>query len=360
MAGSETAARAAADAAPKGVPSAGLPRWVGVAGRQVASVLVTLLGLLALTFFMGRMLPIDPVIAIIGEQAEKSTYDMVYAQLGLDKPLYVQFLLFIRDMLSGEFGDALFTGNKVAEDLKRVFPATIELATVAIMFGVGLGVPFGMLAAVYRGSVLDHVARFVGLLGYSSPTFWLGLMGLILFYASLGWVGGPGRLDVIYLDMVDTRTGLLLVDALLAGEDEVFWNAFSHIVLPASILGYSSMAYISRMTRSFMLEQLGQEYIIAARVKGLSKWQVVWRHAFRNILVQLITVIALAYAFLLEGAVLTETVFAWPGFGRYLTSGLLAGDMNAVLACVLIIGIIFVGLNLLSDILYRSLDPRTR
>jgi len=338
----------------------GLPKWLKLVGRQVASVLVTLLGLLALTFFMGRMLPIDPVIAIIGEQAEKETYDMVYAQLGLDKPLYVQFALFIRDMMTGEFGDALFTGNKVAEDLKRVFPATIELATVAIMFGVGLGVPFGMLAAVYRGSVLDHVARFIGLLGYSSPTFWLGLMGLILFYATLGWVGGPGRLDVIYLDMVDTRTGLLLVDSLLAGEPDVFWNAFSHIVLPASILGYASMAYISRMTRSFMLEQLGQEYIVAARVKGMSRWRVVWRHAFRNILVQLITVIALAYAFLLEGAVLTETVFAWPGFGRYLTSGLLAGDMNAVLACVLIIGIIFVGLNLLSDVLYRMLDPRTR
>ena len=337
-----------------------MPSWLKTAGKQAASVLVTLLGLLALTFFMGRMLPIDPVIAIIGEQAEKETYDMVFAQLGLDKPLYVQFWLFIRDMMSGEFGNALFTGNAVAHDIRRVFPATIELATVAIMFGVGIGVPLGMLAAVYRGSVLDHVARFVGLLGYSSPTFWLGLMGLILFYASLGWVGGPGRLDVVYLDMVDTRTGLLLVDALLAGEPEVFWNAFSHIILPASILGYASMAYISRMTRSFMLEQLGQEYIVAARVKGMSRWRVVWRHAFRNILVQLITVIALAYAFLLEGAVLTETVFAWPGFGRYLTSGLLAGDMNAVLACVLIIGTIFVGLNLLSDVLYRLLDPRTR
>lgn len=193
MSVSETGGRAALRGGPP-TPTA-LPSWLKQLGKQAASVAVTLLGLLAITFFMGRMLPIDPVIAIIGEQAEKSTYDMVYAQLGLDKPLYVQFALFIRDMMTGEFGDALFTGNKVAADLKRVFPATIELATVAIMFGVGLGVPFGMLAAVYRGSVLDHVARFIGLLGYSSPTFWLGLMGLILFYASLGWVGGPGRLD---------------------------------------------------------------------------------------------------------------------------------------------------------------------
>jgi peptide/nickel transport system permease protein len=329
-------------------------------GQQAASIAVTLLGLLALTFFMGRMLPVDPVISIVGEQATKEAYDMVYRQLGLDKPLYVQFALFIRDMASFNFGDAMFTGNKVAVDIGRVFPATVELATFAIIIGVGIGVPLGMLAAVYRGSVLDHVARFVGLLGYSSPTFWLGLMGLIVFYASLGWVAGPGRLDVFFIDQVESVTGLVLVDSLLAGDYEVFGNAFSHIVLPGTILGYASMAYISRMTRSFMLEQLSQEYIVAARVKGLSRWRVVWRHAFRNILVQLITVIALAYAFLLEGAVLTETVFAWPGFGRYLTSGLLAGDMNAVLACVLIIGIIFVGLNLFADLLYRLLDPRTK
>ena len=336
------------------------PRWVRLVWRQVSSIAVTLLGLLALTFFMGRMLPVDPVVSVVGEQADQATYDMVYHQLGLDKPLYTQFWLFVRDMLTGEFGNALFTGHRVADDLARVFPATIELASFAIIIGVGIGVPLGILAAVYRGSALDHISRFVGLLGYSSPTFWLGLMGLIIFYATLGWVGGPGRMDVAYLDMMEPRTGLMLVDSLLAGEYDLFWNAFSHIVLPGTILGYGSMAYISRMTRSFMLEQLGQEYVIAARVKGLSRWQVVRRHALRNILVQLVTVIALAYAFLLEGAVLTETVFAWPGFGRYLTSGLLAGDMNAVLACVLIVGIIFVALNLLADTLYRLLDPRTR
>lgn len=337
-----------------------MPRWVGAIGRQGASILATLLGLMALTFFMGRMLPVDPVVSIIGQQADQATYNMVYHQLGLDRPLPVQFLSYMRDMLSGNFGDALFTGHRVADDLARAFPATIELASFAILIGVGIGVPLGVLAAVYRGSAIDHVARFVGLLGYSSPTFWLGLMGLIVFYASLGWVGGPGRLDVSYLDIVEPRTGLLLVDSLLEGETDVFWNAMSHIILPGSILGYGSMAYISRMTRSFMLEQLSQEYVIAARVKGLSRWQVVRRHAFRNILVQLITVIALAYAFLLEGAVLTETVFAWPGFGRYLTSGLLAGDMNAVLACVLIVGVVFVALNVISDVLYRLMDPRTR
>jgi peptide/nickel transport system permease protein len=342
------------------VPGRRLPPWVRAAWRTGSACAVTLLGLLALTFFIGRMLPVDPVIAIVGEQAEKSTYDMVYRQLGLDKPLHVQFGYFIRDMLTGEFGQALFTGNRVVDDIARVFPATVELATFAICIGVFVGVPIGMLAAVYRGRAIDHVARLIGLIGYSSPTFWLGLMGLIIFYAALGWVSEPGRLGIYFIDAVKPVTGSILIDAALAGEWEVFQNAFSHIVLPGTILGFASMAYISRMTRSFMLEQLGQEYVIAARVKGLSKWWVIWRHAFRNILVQLITVIALAYAILLEGAVLTETVFAWPGFGRYLTSGLLAGDMNAVLACVLIIGIIFLVLNLLSDLLYRILDPRTR
>ena len=328
--------------------------------RGAGSALATLLGLLALTFLMGRLLPTDPVLAIIGEQADQATYDTVRRQLGLDRPIPVQFALYVRNVLTGDFGTALFTGHRVVDDLARAFPATIELATLAILIGVGLGVPLGVLAAAYRGTPFDAAARVVALIGYSSPTFWLGLMGLIVFYASLGWVGGPGRMDVAFLDSVEPRTGLLLVDALLAGDIEAFHDAVSHIVLPASILGYGSMAYISRMTRSFMLEQLAQEYVVAARAKGLSRWAVIRRHAFRNIRVQLVTVIALAYAFLLEGAVLTETVFAWPGFGRYLTSGLLAGDMNAVLACVLIVGAIFIGLNLLTDRLYRVLDPRTR
>jgi peptide/nickel transport system permease protein len=336
------------------------PPWLRAAGRVLVSAIVSLLGLLALTFFIGRMLPLDPVIAIVGDQADQSTYDMVFRQLGLDRPLYEQFWRYLAAMASGDLGNALFTGHRVADDLRRVVPATIELATLAFIIGVGVGVPLGLLAAVNTDRALDHVARVVGLLGYSTPTFWLGLMGLVVFYAGLGWVGGPGRLDVFYLDLVEPVTGFVLIDAPLAGEWEVFRNAVSHIVLPASILGYASVAFISRLTRSFMLEQLGQEYIVAARVKGLSRWAVVWRHAFRNIAVQLVTVLCLAYAFLLEGAVLTETVFGWPGFGRYLTTGLLAGDMNAVLACTLLIGLIFISLNLLSDVLYRLLDPRTR
>ncbi|MGO4126005.1 ABC transporter permease [Inquilinus sp. YAF38] len=337
-----------------------LSSWALAAGRTVLSVAVTLFGLAALTFFIGRMLPLDPVAAILGDNATQAAYDAVYRQLGLDQPIWIQFLRYLRDIVSLDLGTALTTGKPVVEDIARVFPATLELATVAIIIGTGLGIPFGVLAAMYRDSAVDHIVRVVGLLGYSAPTFWLGLMGLVLFYATLGWVGGPGRIDFTYEFDIEPMTGFLLLDTALRGQWEVFGNVFSHVILPASILGFSALAYISRMTRSFMIEQLGQEYVVAARVKGLSWARTVWIHAFRNIAVQVVTVVALSYAFLLEGAVLTETVFAWPGFGRYLTNTLLAGDMNAVVGCTLLIGMIFVTLNLVCDLLYRIFDPRTR
>jgi peptide/nickel transport system permease protein len=213
---------------------------------------------------------------------------------------------------------------------------------------------------VRRGGLADHAVRVMGLVGYSVPIFWLGLMALVLFYAKLGWVGGPGRIDVAFEYSFDRTTGLMLLDAALAGEWEAFGNAFSHLVLPAALLGYFSLAYISRMTRSFMLNELAQEYIVAARAKGISEARIIWRHALRNALVPLVTVVALSYAGLLEGSVLTETVFAWPGLGLYITNSLQNADMNAVLGGTIVVGSVFIGLNLLSDLLYRVLDPRTR
>jgi len=328
--------------------------------RTLASVAITLLGLLALTFFIGRLLPLDPILAILGDDASQAAYDKMYVQLGFDQPLYIQFLTYLRDAMSFDFGTSLASGKPVIEDIARVFPATIELATVAIVLGTGIGIPMGVLAAMYRDTIVDQVIRVVGLIGYSAPIFWLGLMGLVLFYASLGWVGAPGRIDVVYQYDLDPRTGLYLLDSALAGRWDIFADVFSRIILPASILAYGALAYISRMTRSFMLEQLSQEYIIAARAKGASIARVVWRHALPNIGVQLVTVVALSYAFLLEGAVLTESVFAWPGFGRYLTTALLRGDMNAVMGCTLLVGMMFIAINLLTDIFYRSFDPRTR
>lgn len=338
-------------------------RW-GRAAREVlrtaASVSVTILGLLALTFFIGRLLPLDPVLAILGDDASQEAYDRMVVKLGLDKPLWEQFLTYVVNSLQFDFGISLTSGKPVTEDILRVFPATLELATVAMILGTGLGVPLGVIAAANRDTWIDQVVRVLSLIGYSAPIFWLGLLGLTVFYAGLGWVGAPGRIDVIYQYDLTPKTGLYLIDSAMAGRWDIFGDVFSRIVLPASILAYGAMAYISRMTRSFMLEQFGQEYIIAARAKGASRQRVIWAHAFPNIAVQLVTVVALSYAFLLEGAVLTETVFAWPGFGRYLTTALLRADMNAVLGCTLIVGLIFITLNLLSDIFYRAFDPRTR
>jgi peptide/nickel transport system permease protein len=335
------------------------PALVIIIGRSI-SIAGTLIGLAALTFLIGRLLPIDPVFAVLGENATTEAYDKMYAQLGLNQPLIVQFGNYLGDIAHFDFGNALLSGRPVSEEIARTFPATIELATVAMFVGTCLGVPLGVIAAVYRNSWIDHLARILSLLAYSSPNFWLGLMGLVLFYSMLGWVGGPGRIDLVYEFDLQLVTGFFLLDSLLGGKIDVFRNVLSHIILPASILGLGSMAYISRMTRSFMIEQLEKEYVVTARAKGLGKWRVVWTHVFRNIAVQVITVVALSYAFLLEGAVLTETVFAWPGFGRYLTNSLLAGDMNSVVGCTLLIGVIFVALNLICDLLYHVLDPRTR
>jgi len=263
-------------------------------------------------------------------------------------------------VLSGDFGISVLTSQPVLSDLLRVFPATFELATIAIIIGVVIGVPAGVLAGARKGSLADHIVRIVGLFGYSVPVFWLGLVGLFVFYGKLGWVSGTGRLDVFYDDIVTLRTGIILLDSALEGEWEIFGNAFSHLILPAAILGYFSLAYIARMTRSFMIDQLAQEYMITARVKGRSFWGAVWLHAFPNIMVQLITVIGLSYTSLLEGAVLTETVFAWPGLGLYITRALFNSDMNAVLGGTILIGTVFIAINLFSDFLYKIFDPRLK
>ena len=346
---------------PPGARVTSLPaRVLWPVARLLGTVALTFLGLLLVTFLIGRVVPIDPVLAAVGDRAPAEVYERVKHELGLHLPLWQQFWLYLEKVLTGDFGRSVLTSNPVLTDIRRVFPATIELATVATLIGVALGIPMGVLAAVARGRLADQAVRVVSLLGYSVPVFWLGLMGLLLFYARLGWVAGPGRLDVAFDDLVPTWSGLILLDSALAGEWEVFWNALSHVILPASILGYFSLAYVARMTRSFMLAELGQEYITAARIKGLSERRIVWRHAFGNVLVPLITVIALAYANLLEGSVLTETVFAWPGLGQYITSSLLSADMNAVLGGTIVVGTIFIGLNLLSDLLYRLVDPRAR
>lgn len=348
-------------------PTSG-PSRLGTVTLQVAGVLLSLvatfIGLLAVTFFISRVVPIDPALSILGDRATEAQLAEVRTKLGLDEPLWKQFAIYVGDAVQGDLGTSIRTKEPVLDEVKRAFPATLELSTLATIIGVLVGVPAGVLAATRPGSLADQIVRLVGLMGYSMPVFWLGLVGLLIFYGQLGWVGGPGRLDPAFDMMlefeIEQRTGLILLDTAMAGRWDMFWNAFSHIILPAGLLGYISMAYISRMTRSFMMNELGQEYITTARVKGMPERRVIWVHAMRNVLVPLITVIALSYAYLLEGSVLTETIFAWPGLGSYITNALLVNDMPAVLGGTIVVGTAFIGLNLLSDLLYRLVDPRAR
>lgn len=329
-------------------------------GRFLVAAVTTYLGLLAVTFFIGRVVPIDPVLAILGDRAPTHVVERVRRELGFDLPLYQQFCIYLKSILSGDFGTSVLTTNPVMVDIRRVFPATIELATLGTIIGSVIGVPLGVLAAVRRGSIADQVVRVIGLIGYSVPIFWLALISLVIFYAQLRWVAFPGRIDIVFEYSFTPVTGFYLIDSAMQGQWDVFYDVFRHIILPASLLGYFSLAYISRMTRSFMLNELSQEYVVAARAKGLSETRVIWGHALRNAAVPLVTVIALSYAGLLEGSVLTETVFSWPGIGLYITNSLQNADMNAVLGGTIVIGTVFIGINLLSDLLYRTLDPRTR
>ena len=334
--------------------------WAAAIGRFLIIVATTYLGLLAVTFFIGRVVPIDPVLAIVGDRAPQHVVERTREEMGLNLPYWQQFFIYVKGVLQGDFGRSVLTTNPVMEDIRRVFPATVELATLGTLIGALIGVPLGVLAAVKRGSLIDQIVRVIGLIGYSVPIFWLGLLALLVFYARLRWTAGPGRIDVVYEYTFAPITGFYLLDAILQRDWAAFRDIFAHIVLPASLLGYFSLAYISRMTRSFMLNELSQEYIVAARAKGLSEARIIWRHALRNAAVPLVTVIALSYAGLLEGSVLTETVFAWPGLGLYITNSLQNADMNAVLGGTIVIGSVFIGINLLSDLLYRTLDPRTR
>lgn len=325
-----------------------------------ASVPITLFGLALVTFLIGRVVPIDPVLAIVGDRAPQDVVEQTRLELGLDQPLHIQFWKYLGQIASGDLGRSVMTSNPVTQDIARFFPATLELATVAIIVAVLVGVPLGVWAATRQGTWIDQGVRLFCLAGHSLPVFVLGLISLLLFYATLEIAPGPGRQGIYFEGMIDERTGILTLDTLLAGDIPAFRDALWHLAQPAGVLAFFSLAYIARMTRAFMLAELKSEYVTTARAKGLSRARIVWGHAFRNIAVPLVTVLAMTYAGLLEGAVLTETIFAWPGLGQYLTVSLLNADMNAVLGATLVVGLVYVALNLLADLLYRLLDPRVR
>ena len=325
--------------------------------RRLVTLLITLVGIMVVTFFISLVVPIDPLAAIAGPQAPQETVERLRTLYGFDQPIYVQFSRYLQRLMHGDLGTSFQTGRPVLDDIFQYFPATIELATMALIVSIVVGIPLGILSAVYRNSYIDHFSRILSLIGVSMPVFWLGLVLLLIFYFKLGWFPEPGRLDIMLIEP-ERITGFLLIDSLIAPDWEVFWDALKHMALPASVLGLYGMAGIARIVRSSMLDVLSQEYIKTARIKGLNEFLVLTRHALRNALVPAVTVIGLTYGGLLEGSVLTETIFSWPGLGRYLATAFLTLDLNAVVGGTMLVALTFSLANLAVDLVYAFLNPK--
>jgi len=322
-------------------------------------MVLVLLGVSVLTFFIAHVVPGDPVLVALGEHAREEQIVAYRRAYGLDRPVPVQYAVYMSRLTRGDLGISIRTRRPVADDLQEFLPATIELSSAAWLVALLLGIPAGILSAVFKDRTFDHLSRLVALIGASFPVFWLGLLLLGAFYYRLRWLPGPGRLDVV-ISPPQLRTGLLLVDAVLAGDWEALRNALRHLVLPALTLGLFSTAVIARMTRSAMLEVLYQDYIRTARAKGLREWRVVALHALKNAMIPTLTIIGISFGSLLSGAVLTETIFAWPGLGRYATASAISLDFPAVMGVTLVVAVVYTQVNLVVDLIYARLDPRVR
>ncbi|MDQ7839487.1 MAG: ABC transporter permease [bacterium] len=327
--------------------------------RRLGLMVFVLFGVLVITFVVSHVIPADPVGAILGGNAPSEKVDALRAQLGLDKPLPEQFVAYLWGAVHGDLGRSLRTGRPVWDDIQQYFPATVELTMSAIFLAIILGVPMGVISAVRRNQAPDHAARLFSIVGVSMPVFWTGLVLMLLLYYRFGWLPGPGRLDLAVLPP-PSRTGLLLLDGLVARNWEAVRNALAHLIMPAFVLGYVATATIARITRSSMLDILSQDFIRTARAKGLREQVVILRHALRNALIPTVTIIGLVFGGLLEGSVLTETIFAWPGLGRYITTAYITLDYPAVMGGTLYIAVVFSIVNLVVDLTYAVLDPRIR
>ncbi|MDF2635046.1 MAG: ABC-type transporter, integral rane subunit [Pelosinus sp.] len=324
--------------------------------RKLLLLIPVLFGVTLATFMVMHLFTTDPTEIILGQHATTQRVEALREELGLNKPIYVQFGDYLSNALQGDLGKSVITKTSITDELMRRFPATVELALTAIFIATIMGILFGVISAVKQNSIYDYGTMVTALLGVSMPIFWLGLMMIILFSVILGWLPASGRIAIGM--QPETITGLYLVDALLTGDMGAFVNAFEHLIMPAVALGSYSTAIIARMTRATMLETIRQDYIRTARAKGLTEKIVIFKHALRNALIPVVTVIGLQMGALLGGAVLTETVFSWPGIGSYLVEGIMVSDYPRVQGAVLLVGTIFVLVNLLVDVLYSYLDPR--
>ncbi|QDX29855.1 ABC transporter permease [Dickeya poaceiphila] len=330
----------------------------------VVSLCLTLLGLLFFTFLLTHLASVDQVFPVTARYVGDTISGQISQPLGLSQPLWRQFWSYLFALMQGDLGVSRTTSQPVLDDLLRTFPATFELATSAIVLGFFGGITLALLSALKPGGVLDYLVRCVALLGYSVPVFWISLLGLLLFYAVLHWSAGPGRLDDIYQYPAELPSSLTLFNSWNLNSWNhrlaMFRNALAHLWLPASVLGFVSMSSIARMLRTAILEECGKEYVTLAHAMGASPLRILLFHILPNIRMVMVTVLMLSYASLLEGAILVETVFSWPGVGRYLTAALFSADIPAVLGATLLIGVCFIVLNALADVLIFLLDPRTR
>lgn len=326
---------------------------------RVSLIVPTFIGITLLVFVLVRLIPGDPIETMAGEHGiDQAVHEQLRHEYGFDRPIIVQYGLYLSRLARGDLGRSIATHKPVVEEFKALFPATVELSLTAMLFALGIGLPAGIIAAVRRNSIFDHGVMGLSLTGYSMPIFWWGLLLILLFSVQLGWTPVSGRIAVLYF--IEPKTGFLLIDALLAGDTAAFRSALSHLILPAIVLGTIPLAVIARMTRSAMLEVLGEDYIRTARAKGLSTFRVIAVHALRNALIPIVTVIGLQVGTLFTGAILTETIFSWPGVGHWLIEGIGRRDYPVLQGGTLLIGAIIMTVNLLVDVTYGFINPRIR
>jgi dipeptide transport system permease protein len=327
--------------------------------NRLGLLIPTFLGVTLIAFALIHLIPGDPIELMVGERGiDPQRHAQLMAEMGLDKPLWQQYLIYISNVFQGDLGRSLVTREPVLEEFFTLFPATLELSVAAILFAVIVGLPVGILAAVKRGSLFDHTIMGISLTGYSMPIFWWGLLLILVFSVNLGWTPVSGRISVLY--WVEPVTGFMLIDTLLANDTEAFVSALQHLILPAIVLGTIPLAVIARMTRSSMMEVIREDYIRVARSKGLSPFRIIAIHALRNALIPVVTVIGLQVGVLLAGAILTETIFSWPGIGKWLIDSIQRRDYPAVQGGILLVASIVIIVNLIVDLLYGLINPRIR